>query len=309
MVDRLAQQNKHILKCFSGTRICVSKKLLEGEDMKSVVVYYSFTGNTRRVAKVLAESLNSKSEVDIIELKAKDEPASFFRQALRALMQTKAKVEAVDTDLAKYDLVCIGTPVWAFGPAPAINTFLSQCQGLKGKDAIVFTTYGSGAGNLHCIDYMKNLLNKKGVKTCKGLTLKGTKTKDKDYILSVLKSAAIKTNKRKIIVEKPWGRFEQFASRECVTVKILTIEPHQSISLQFHNNREELWKVLSGKAELTLGDSVVQAETGNEYYIEKKHRHCIKTGSTQVKVLEISFGDFDEQDIVRLEDVDTKHKQ
>ena len=156
--------------------------------MKSAIVYYSFSGNTRRAAEALAEYLRKTSEVDIMELKALDESSSFFKQALRALVRTKAKVEPVSFDLSKYDLVCIGTPVWAFGPAPAMNTYLSQCRGLKGKDAIAFTTYGSGTGNGQCINYIKNILNKKGVKNCRSFTAKGARTRDKGYLESIVNS-------------------------------------------------------------------------------------------------------------------------
>jgi mannose-6-phosphate isomerase len=107
---------------------------------------------------------------------------------------------------------------------------------------------------------------------------------------------------QKHIVEKPWGRFEQFTKQEPVTVKILTVNPGESLSLQYHYKREELWKILSGEGELTLGDSLTDVHEGDEYFIEKKQKHRIKAGSSSIKILEISFGDFDENDIVRLED-------
>jgi mannose-6-phosphate isomerase-like protein (cupin superfamily) len=107
---------------------------------------------------------------------------------------------------------------------------------------------------------------------------------------------------QKHIVEKPWGRFEQFTKQEPVTVKILTVNPGESLSLQYHYKREELWKILSGEGELTLGDSLTDVHEGDEYFIEKKQKHRIKAGNSQIRILEISFGDFDENDIVRLED-------
>ena len=103
-------------------------------------------------------------------------------------------------------------------------------------------------------------------------------------------------------MEKPWGRFEQFTKQEPVTVKILTVNPNESLSLQFHHKREEFWKILSGEGELTLGDSIVDAREGDEYFIEKKQKHRMKANSSQVRILEISFGDFDENDIIRIED-------
>jgi mannose-6-phosphate isomerase-like protein (cupin superfamily) len=108
--------------------------------------------------------------------------------------------------------------------------------------------------------------------------------------------------RQKHTVKKPWGSFEQFTRQEPVTVKIITVNPNESLSLQYHNKRQEFWKILSGKGELTLGDDIMQASEGDEYFIEKKQKHRIKAQGSRIKMLEISFGDFDEDDIVRLED-------
>jgi mannose-6-phosphate isomerase len=113
---------------------------------------------------------------------------------------------------------------------------------------------------------------------------------------------------KKHIVEKPWGKFEQFTKQEPVTVKIITVNPHESLSLQYHFKREEFWKILSGTGELTLGNCVTQANEGDEFFIEKKQRHRIKAKEAKIKILEISFGAFDEEDIVRLEDKYQRNK-
>lgn len=96
--------------------------------------------------------------------------------------------------------------------------------------------------------------------------------------------------------------FEQFTKQEPVTVKIITINPHESLSLQFHHKREEFWKMLLGTGEITLGDNIISASEGDEFFIEKKQKHRIKAQGSVIKMLEISFGEFDENDIIRLED-------
>ena len=101
--------------------------------MKAIILYYSFTGNTKRVAEILAEYLGQRYELKIKRLEAKDESAFFIKQATRALLRKQANVFALDFDLSIYDLICFGTPVWAFGPAPAMNTYLAKCSGLTEK--------------------------------------------------------------------------------------------------------------------------------------------------------------------------------
>lgn len=103
--------------------------------------------------------------------------------------------------------------------------------------------------------------------------------------------------------ERPWGRFERFIANERSTVKILHVNPNAKLSLQFHNNREEIWKILEGHAKITIGDGVFEGKEGDEFHVPKKTRHRIETGEVGVKILEISLGEYDEDDIVRIEDI------
>ena len=106
----------------------------------------------------------------------------------------------------------------------------------------------------------------------------------------------------RLTVNKPWGKFEQFTHNQMSTVKILTVEPHQQLSLQYHHKREELWKVISGDCKVILGRKEMIAGPDDEFFIPKKAKHRIIGGAKTAKILEISFGEFDEEDIVRLED-------
>jgi mannose-6-phosphate isomerase-like protein (cupin superfamily) len=105
-----------------------------------------------------------------------------------------------------------------------------------------------------------------------------------------------------LIVKKPWGQFDQFTHNEPSTVKVLSVNPNTSLSLQYHKNREEFWRVLSGHPILTIGDNKINAKPGDEFMIKKMQQHRVEAQDNAVQILEISFGDFDEEDIVRLED-------
>lgn len=101
---------------------------------------------------------------------------------------------------------------------------------------------------------------------------------------------------------RPWGKFEQYVKNKICTVKIITVKPRQVLSLQYHNRRSEFWKVLFGRPTITIGRRVARAKAGDEFFIPTRARHRIAAGSSTVQFLEISFGKFDENDIVRLED-------
>jgi len=102
--------------------------------------------------------------------------------------------------------------------------------------------------------------------------------------------------------ERPWGKFEQFCQNEICTVKIITVNPNEELSLQFHYYRDEFWKIIKGRARITIGENIYDGKEGDEYFINRKEKHRIKTENSLAKILEISFGKFDENDIVRLED-------
>jgi mannose-6-phosphate isomerase-like protein (cupin superfamily) len=101
---------------------------------------------------------------------------------------------------------------------------------------------------------------------------------------------------------RPWGSEEIFTTNESTTVKILTINPGEECSLQYHNHRKEFWKVIEGEAILQIGDNKIDAALGSEYEIPVGTQHRIIGKDKPGKILEISYGEFDENDIVRLED-------
>jgi flavodoxin len=157
--------------------------------MKSLIVYYSYSGNTQKVAYILAEYLRQKVEADIIELEPLDESDKFFPQAIRAFGHKRAQLQPVNCDLSAYGLICFGTPVWAFGPAPAMNTYLDDCFGLEDKAVILFTTYGSGTGNRRCLNYMQDILAKKGAQSFSRFSIQQSKVENKEFVLSKIKEA------------------------------------------------------------------------------------------------------------------------
>ncbi len=103
-------------------------------------------------------------------------------------------------------------------------------------------------------------------------------------------------------LDKPWGSEEIYTQNEPSTVKILKVDPRGILSLQTHKNREEFWKILKGYGFVTLGDKKIEAHAGDSFFIKKGEAHRIEAQEIEIEFLEISYGAFDEEDIVRLED-------
>ena len=102
---------------------------------------------------------------------------------------------------------------------------------------------------------------------------------------------------------RPWGRFDQFATNECVTVKLIAVEPHQRLSLQRHGLRSELWIVIDGPVDVEISGECAQLTTGERAWIPALALHRLGNPTAHVvRVLEVAFGFFDEADIERVED-------
>jgi mannose-6-phosphate isomerase-like protein (cupin superfamily) len=102
-------------------------------------------------------------------------------------------------------------------------------------------------------------------------------------------------------VKRPWGVFKQFVLNKKCTVKIIEIKPRQELSLQKHKKRKENWYFLSPGA-VQIGERRKKVKEGEMVEIGKNVSHKILAGDKIVRVLEISLGNFSENDEIRIED-------
>lgn len=105
-----------------------------------------------------------------------------------------------------------------------------------------------------------------------------------------------------VVTNKPWGSFTSFIKNGACTVKLLNIVKGELLSLQYHKSRDEFWKVISGRPKIIIGQDEFEAHEGDEFNIPAMTKHRIIADYNDVVILEIATGDFDEDDIVRLED-------
>lgn len=103
-------------------------------------------------------------------------------------------------------------------------------------------------------------------------------------------------------IERPWGNFRQFTKDDKSTIKILTIKPNETLSLQSHNHRSEFWHIISGSGIIEIGEIKKDTIIGDEYEIEIGEKHRLGAGRDGIQVLEIAIGDFNEGDIIHYED-------
>lgn len=111
---------------------------------KVLVLYYSQTSNTKTVAQEIANRLDADIE-EIVPVNPYD---GDFQTTIARCMQEREQnitpeIKPVAADLAKYDIVFLGYPIWFGTFAPPIDAFLSQAD-LSGKKIVPFCTFGSG---------------------------------------------------------------------------------------------------------------------------------------------------------------------
>jgi mannose-6-phosphate isomerase-like protein (cupin superfamily) len=104
------------------------------------------------------------------------------------------------------------------------------------------------------------------------------------------------------VVEKPWGNFEQFTHNQQSTIKVIQVRKGRRLSLQSHKKRDERWIIMSGAFKATINDEEFIATEGMQFYINREGRHRLEALKSGSKILEISFGEFDENDITRYAD-------
>ncbi len=114
--------------------------------MKTLVVYYSLTGNTKRMAEIVAEELDARVQ-PLVPLN--DIPRRGLRKYWHAARQTFGKacpeLQPLEHDPQTFDRLVIGTPVWAGSYAPALRSFLSACR-IEKKEVAFFCCHGGGKG-------------------------------------------------------------------------------------------------------------------------------------------------------------------
>ena len=101
---------------------------------------------------------------------------------------------------------------------------------------------------------------------------------------------------------RPWGKFEKFHENQLSTVKLIYIKANSRLSLQYHKERWEFWKVMKGTAQVELDGKVLEVKEEENVTIPIGAKHRVKALNNDCVILEISYGKFDENDIVRVED-------
>jgi len=132
--------------------------------MKTVLIFYSYSGNTRQLASKAAE----KMKADIVEIKDVKKPKGLkvmFGGCFDSIKGKQWPIEEINVDLTQYDRIMLMGPIWARNFTPQINSVINRLP--KNKEVGLIAVSGGSGANFD-----------KAVKKIEGRNCKVVKTKD-----------------------------------------------------------------------------------------------------------------------------------
>lgn len=158
--------------------------------MRTVIIYHSDSGHTREVAEYIAR----QTEADLVQVRSTFPYTPFSRAVTgvrRALSGTPDPIEQREIDVAGYDCVVIGSPVWAGHPTPVINGAVDRLMNCSGKAGVAFVTCSLVSGGAAGI--LSRRMKERGLQVKGSLIVHGSQVRDYTYL-----------NKLTAIINRPW---------------------------------------------------------------------------------------------------------
>ena|SRR3989344_9573720 len=154
--------------------------------MKALVVYYSRTGTTRKVAEAIASGLKAHNE-EIIDKKDRKGPIGYVIAGKDASQAKGTDISEQKHDLKDHDTIIIGTPIWAWTITPAIRTYLEKNKDVLKKKKLGFYCTMGGSGDKKAFAEMERIIGAKPKATLTLLTREVVKGEYEEKVEKFLK--------------------------------------------------------------------------------------------------------------------------
>ncbi len=131
--------------------------------MNILIAFYSRTGNTKKISKLISNSLNCEYE-EIIDLKKRTGfIIGFLKSGYDATRNKSTSINEIKKDPMIFDLIILGTPIWNKSMTPAMRTYIANNKS-KFKKIAFFCTEG-GKGGIKTFESMANLCDIEPIST------------------------------------------------------------------------------------------------------------------------------------------------
>ncbi|MBD3196169.1 MAG: flavodoxin [Candidatus Lokiarchaeota archaeon] len=128
--------------------------------MKSIIAFYTRTGNTKKVAELIEKQLNADTE-EIIDKKNRSGFFGWLKSGYHATMGKTTEIGELKSDPSQYDIIILGTPNWNKRMTPAIRTYINRFKEDFKNVAIYCTAEGRGVDSL--LGDLKELIGKEPI--------------------------------------------------------------------------------------------------------------------------------------------------
>lgn len=125
--------------------------------MKALIVYYSRTGTTKKVAEKLQKQLNADIQ-EIRDTVDRSRAIGYFKSGKDAMQKKLTTLKPTKKSPSDYDLIIIGTPVWAFTISTPVRTYIKEHE--KEFQNVAFFCTTGGTGDKRTLSHMQELSKK-----------------------------------------------------------------------------------------------------------------------------------------------------
>jgi len=154
-----------------------------GQKARLLVAYYSYTGNTKRIAQALAERLRNFCDVEIVEIVPTRRRWYLHWLAYSFVPDSEVEIENPEVELSQYDGVILGFPKWTFS-CPPLNRFIRKLRSLNRPRFYLLMICG-GFDEQRFLDSFTHKLAKIGCNVAGSLTIEREQIHRETYRESV----------------------------------------------------------------------------------------------------------------------------
>ncbi|NPA55359.1 MAG: mannose-1-phosphate guanylyltransferase/mannose-6-phosphate isomerase [Epsilonproteobacteria bacterium] len=276
------QANKHQAKYFFNSGMFMFKAGVFLEELKL---------HSPNVYKQALNSYNSKQTINQQQIRIKNMHSIPDISIDYAVMEKSAKIKMIPAmfgwnDVGSFDSLTKEIPTKEGIEINSQNNFYYSLEDNK-------LIAGIGIEDLIVIDTADALL----------IAKKG-QTQNVKQIVEKLKQQHKELLTTHTTVYRPWGSFETLIDKNGYKIKRIIVKPNQRLSLQKHFHRSEHWIVVSGTAEVQVGQKSYLVRPNESTYIKAGEEHRLSNpGKIPVVLIEVQVGEYTkEDDIIRIED-------
>jgi len=138
------------------------------------------------VVQQIYNALIKLGKTELVRLEYKRGQENPLARVVYKIMPRLVELMPAPVDIAEYDILCIGIPVFAGTPSSAIAKYLSMCRNIDGKKIICSYVYGFETNAKHCSQVVRDYLEKIGKADIAELFIPWARVQDEKFVQNAI---------------------------------------------------------------------------------------------------------------------------